>query len=226
MASAKSSGSLFSRLSAPTIAASIPFLLWARDNIAGLVRVQGPSMEPTLLEGDIVLVRKADAGLLPGLVSSLLFGEKNFDYPDAPEPTYSRLYDRPPHVRRGQVVVIKSVDTAFPDEWHIKRVWGTPGTWVQVENGRLQRPSSARERQVYRKLKGVPPYSLYVGGDNEDLSRDSRQYGPISQNLLVGIAEYIVWPPSRMRRISSNLSSERSVPTGILDEKGQFKSEQ
>ena len=215
--------SLFSRLTAPTIAASLPLVIWARDNIAGLVRVKGPSMEPTLQEGDVVWVRKADGGLLPRFFRSLVFGsDRDDDDDDAmihpsqqqqmmahqPEETsMARLYQRPPQVQRGQVVVLKSVDTAFPDEWHIKRVWGTPGTWVKVENGAL-----AGDRRAYRKLQAVPSYSLYVGGDNEYCSRDSRQYGPVSQNLLVGVAEYVVWPPSRIQKVRADILSDHSVP--------------
>ena len=122
------------------------------------------------------------------------------------EPSMARLYERPPQVRRGQVVVLKSVDTAFPDEWQIKRVWGTPGTWVKVEKGK------SVDRRFYRKLQAVPSYSLYVGGDNEDCSRDSRQYGPVSLNLLVGVADYVVWPPSRIQKIRSDVLSDHSVP--------------
>jgi signal peptidase I len=184
-------------------------------------------MEPTLQQGDIVIVRKADGGLFPRLLSSWILGSGHKEDeaevvlplpPHQPTINFARLYHRPPQVHRGQVIVLKSIDTAFPDEWHIKRVWGTPGTWVQVDsNGRLAIPTAptttaTRPRrhpnEVYtprRKLKAIPSYSVYVGGDNAQLSRDSRQYGPVSQNLIVGIAEYIVWPPHRIRKLSSEL---------------------
>ena len=212
------------------MAASLPLVIWARDNIVSLVRVQGPSMEPTLRQGDVVCVRKADGGLLPRLVKSLIFGDEQEEQTEqvmmaggsspSTEPSFARLYDRPPAVQRGQIIVLKSVDTAFPDEWHAKRVWGIPGTWVQVENGRIVQPNHGNEgagggggeRQLYRKLQGVPTHTVYVGGDNEDCSRDSRQYGPVSQNLIVGVAEYILWPPRRMQKIRSSTSPSRSVP--------------
>lgn len=245
--SSAATSSLFSRLSVPTLAASLPLIIWARDNICGLVRVQGPSMEPTLQQGDVVLVRKADAGVLPRLVRSIFVGDNDdSDRMDDPlikkrqmavvggshhnglvEPNnFARLYDRPPMLQRGQVVVIKSVDTAFPEEWNIKRVWGTPGTWVQIENGRRTDPfasdedddnnngTTRKKRKVYRRLQGVPPHTLYIGGDNEDCSRDSRNYGTVSQNLIVGVAEYVVWPPWRVRKIATQVSAKRSVPSG------------
>lgn len=226
-----SSSSFFSRhLSAPTLAASVPLVLWARDNIVGLVRVQGPSMEPALRQGDVVCVRKADGGLLPRLVTSLVFGDDNDHDDELPsvavdtrvaEPSFARLYDRPPAVRRGQVIVLKSVDTAFPEEWHVKRVWGVPGTWVQVNRGRFTQPTaSGSERHRYRRLQGVPSHTVYVGGDNEDCSRDSRHYGPVSQNLIVGVAEYVVWPPWRMQKIRTSASPSRSVPIQNGEEGG------
>jgi hypothetical protein len=48
----------------------------------------------------------------------------------------------------------------------------------------------------------VPPYSLWVEGDNVNNSLDSNNYhGPVSKKLLMGIAEYVVWPPTRMGKL-------------------------
>ena len=60
----------------------------------------------------------------------------------------------------------------------------------------------------------VPPYSLWVEGDNDQNSHDSRNkdHGAISKKLLVGIAEYVVWPPTRMKRLGGGSSDdEKSI---------------
>ena len=62
--------------------------------------------------------------------------------------------------------------------------------------------------------RAVPPYSLWVEGDNSRVSIDSRyrDHGPISKKLLVGIAEYRIWPPWRIGK----LENSEDVTTGPL----------
>ena len=57
----------------------------------------------------------------------------------------------------------------------------------------------------------IPPYSLWVEGDNHKVqSYDSRpspthqSHGPISKKLVVGIAEFVVWPPTRIGWVENN----------------------
>ena len=72
----------------------------------------------------------------------------------------------------------------------------------------------------------VPPYSLWVEGDNVRASYDSNDHGPISKKLLVGVAEYIVWPPSRIGKIhnhvseTNNSTTTTTVTTSTNDSKG------
>ena len=57
----------------------------------------------------------------------------------------------------------------------------------------------------------VPPYSLWVEGDNMQNSYDSRNknHGPVSKKLLVGIAEFVLWPPTRFGT-SESLTGSRN----------------
>lgn len=45
------------------------------------------------------------------------------------------------------------------------------------------------------------PDELFVLGDNAADSRDSRAWGPVAQERVLGRAELVVWPPSRMGRV-------------------------
>ncbi len=38
-------------------------------------------------------------------------------------------------------------------------------------------------------------------GDNRGDSADSRVFGPIKKNLIIGRAFLLVWPPSRIRTL-------------------------
>ena len=56
----------------------------------------------------------------------------------------------------------------------------------------------------------VPPYCIWVEGDNPTNSRDSRSkdHGPVTKKLLVGIAEYRVWPPWRMGKLDNKKQTQ------------------
>lgn len=54
----------------------------------------------------------------------------------------------------------------------------------------------------------VAPYSIWVEGDNpSDSSRDdSKQHGrSVTKHLLVGVAERVVWPPTRWQILSNEM---------------------
>ena len=171
-------------------------------------------MEPTLRQGDIVLVRKSDLGVIPETIRGIVVGDDSSDGSGSDRfrlqmyearngigehAPVSRVYDNPPVALNGHVIVYKNPEQGIPSELCVKRAIGVGGQLVRPRTG------SGRMQQV-------PPYSLFLEGDNHTNSRDSRHIGPISKGLLVGIAEYVLWPPTRMGRI------ERNTPS---DEKGR-----
>ena len=124
-----------------------------------------------------------------------------------------RTYLSPPMVHQlGTVVVFRAPDARkHPTrEWRVRRVVALGGQVV------FSRTSEKNDEGYGNMFERVPPYSLWVEGDNcnyqesnddgknkDDQSSggirsiDSRTWGPVSKNCLIGIAERIVWPPSR-----------------------------
>jgi len=49
---------------------------------------------------------------------------------------------------------------------------------------------------------------VWVEGDNHTNSSDSRDHGPVNQKLVMGVAEYVLWPPSRMGKLQTQVIDE------------------
>eukprot|EP00347_Sterkiella_histriomuscorum_P017185 403350345 len=56
-----------------------------------------------------------------------------------------------------------------------------------------------REQKFQKVL--VPPNHIWVEGDNKQNSRDSRTYGPVSLNQVIGIARFKLWPFNQIGRL-------------------------
>lgn len=116
-------------------------------------------------------------------------------------------------VGRGDVIVFRYPLNTKKD--FIKRVIGLPGDTVRIENKRvyvnneiLSEPYvihtdtrlAGYPRDQYGPVK-VPPDSLFVMGDNRDFSADSRYWGFVPEQNLIGEAFVIYWPVWRIRLV-------------------------
>jgi signal peptidase I len=141
-------------------------------SVAQAFQVEQYSMEPTLLPHDRVLVNK-------------------FLY---------RL--RPP--QRGDIIVLRY--PRDPTRNYIKRIVGLPGDTLELRGGRLLINGMPVEEQYLNGTptgdygpEQVPSDSLFVLGDNRNNSEDSRAFGFLKRDLVVGEAVLIYWPPGRVR---------------------------
>ncbi len=101
--------------------------------------------------------------------------------------------------RRGDVVVLR--DPSGTDELLIKRVVGLPGERIAITNGRvsvdgivLNEPYLDQDTESGNRSWVVPPLHIFVMGDNRGASRDSRTFGPVPIDGLVGRAIFRYWP--------------------------------
>jgi signal peptidase I len=116
-------------------------------------------------------------------------------------------------VHRGDIVVFRRPPLEqAPYADLVKRVIGLPGDTVSAFDGRVYidgtplnepwlprplpttSPSPLPDGFSLNRPFTVPAGQYYVMGDNRTDSEDSRYFGPISGNLIVGKLVFVVWP--------------------------------
>jgi signal peptidase I len=116
---------------------------------------------------------------------------------------------------RWDVVVFKHPEN--PGMMYLMRLVGLPGERIEIRDGaawvnggRLDPPTRLGPIRYVsgQDAPGVeaPPFEVTLGpdeylmlGDNSTRSADSRHFGPVKRNLIVGVADLIYWPPARWR---------------------------
>ncbi len=151
-------------------------------------RVEGSSMVPTLAEGEYLLVNKMVYWQVP-----LLGGDDGY-------------LVHPPQT--GEVVIFR-----FPEEPtrnFVKRVIGVPGDTVEIDEGTVYLNGQAlNEPYVTFFDRGsmdpfeVPPDSYFVLGDNRGASDDSRSWGVVPEENVIGRSWVTYWPPAHLERLFS-----------------------
>jgi signal peptidase I len=105
------------------------------------------------------------------------------------------------HPRRGDIVVFPS-----PQDRRrvlIKRIVGLPGEEVAIVSGQVYINGVALDEPYILKANAngswgprvLGPNEYLVLGDNRDNSNDSRSFGPISEEDIIGKAWFSLWPP-------------------------------
>jgi signal peptidase I len=106
-------------------------------------------------------------------------------------------------VQRGDIVVLRY--PLDPSLDYIKRVIGLPGDLVCIHagcvsvNGEvLVEPYIAEADPRGDASVRVEPEHYYVMGDNRPHSSDSREFGQVPRENLVGKVDLCIWPPGRV----------------------------
>ncbi|MGB0756995.1 MAG: signal peptidase I [Patescibacteria group bacterium] len=113
---------------------------------------------------------------------------------------------------RGEVVVFRYPKN--PRQYYIKRIVGLPGETVSIEDGLVyliddtgnkQQLDEAEYLDEELKTQGynysqvtLQDNEYYVMGDNRNASYDSRQFGPLEEDFIVGRAMVRVLPLDRI----------------------------
>ncbi len=101
-------------------------------------------------------------------------------------------------LKRGDVIIFRAKDN--PDSLRIKRVIGLPGEKVIISNGKVlindsilneSYPASNTKTQPGDAIKEeqaltIPANQFFVLGDNRDQSKDSRLWGTLPKENIIG----------------------------------------
>lgn len=169
-------------------------IYWTVTLVVYNFRVLGSSMEPSLHDGQYLLVNKA-------IYFSLDTGELKRWFPifDWGEPRVNYLFSPP---RRGDIVIFQPPNGSSAP--YIKRVIALPGETVEIRGGAiyvdgwpLEEPY-AKERPAYTVgAQVVPPNYYFVLGDNRNNSSDSHIWGMVPYQNIVGKTWLAYWPPDQ-----------------------------
>jgi signal peptidase I len=148
------------------------FLFIGINAVSSRIRVESISMQPTLYAGNFVLVNKLAYRLgKPGRGDVIVFR-----YPPDPE----------------QVP-------------YIKRIVGLPGDHIHIADGKvyINNELYIETYLVVSTVHGgdwtIPDGSLFVMGDNRNNSSDSRSWGMVPMENVIGKALLIYWPPEKWK---------------------------
>lgn len=133
--------------------------------------VNGASMDPTLHNGDYLIIDEI-----------------------------SYQFQEP---ARGEVIVFRY--PGDPSKFYIKRILGLPGESIEIRNNKVVIISDQDNQKVINEpyIQGITaPDGLwrlldneyFVVGDNRMYSSDSRMWGPLKENFIIGRALLRLWP--------------------------------
>lgn len=154
-------------------------------------RVEGESMAPTLKDGEFLLV------------NSIVYSEINLEkfgdwvpFWDPAPPDVRQVFHGP---ERGDIVILHPRQRGDRDL--VKRVIGIPGDRLEIRDGVVivnGRPLI--EPYVKEPWRGqldpivIETDMYFVMGDNRNNSLDSRSFGPVDEDDIVGKAMASWWP--------------------------------
>jgi signal peptidase I len=136
--------------------------------------VKGQSMEPSFDDGQYLIIDEISY---------------RFDSPE-----------------RGEVVIFRYPND--PSQYYIKRIIGLPKETIEIIGGgvivyNVENPSGFVLKESYllegEKTSGTMKVELGAGeyfvlGDNRAASSDSRRWGPLSENFIIGKVWVRAWP--------------------------------
>jgi signal peptidase I len=163
-------------------------------------RIPSPSMVPTLEVGQRVLVNRIGTH----------FGDpERGDVVVFKPPTGADTHQCGDPNKTNQQPCGKPTSKKSENNF-IKRVIGLPGDTIKIENNRaivngkpidepyINKGTSCDNYCNLEEPITVPPDHFFMMGDNRGESDDSRVWGPVPKDWIIGDAFFTYWPPNRI----------------------------
>ena len=180
------------------VIAALGFALLIQAFIVKPYKIPSPSMVPTLDEGQRILVNR--------------IGERFGD----PQNGQIIVFNPPSGAGDGGTTCatphaddeacIKPTDGKLKQAF-VKRVVGEPGDKIQITGGHVIRNGKPVDEPYAQSCEGascnIEPFTVPAGhyfmmGDNRGNSDDSRFWGPLPRENVIGRAFATYWPPKRI----------------------------
>ena len=169
-----------------------------------------PSMMPTLVENQLVIINKTAYGRI-SRDDSFTFGfmPLNATVSLTPFSIFDNMTDDNQvyffsEPSRGDIIVFHSPPN--PDRDFIKRIIGLPGETIEIHRGKVIINNQLLNEPYVEHLSKdslpptkIKPDSFFVMGDNRPRSEDSRVWGAIPLESIVGKLWVRYWPPNLIK---------------------------
>ncbi len=165
-------------------------------------QIPSPSMEPTLVPGERVLVNR---------LSYTLGGDPSVgDVVVFHPPTGADGNGRECAVEPGPDQACSENTGEQSEQNFIKRIVAGPGDTLAIEDGHPVVNGVKKTDEPYIRACGggsdcnledpieIPPDSYFMMGDNRGSSDDSRYWGPVPKDWIIGKAFFTYWPPKEI----------------------------
>jgi signal peptidase I len=186
------------------VAAALFFALTLQALAVKPYRIPSGSMEPTLKVGQRIIVNRFShrLGGDPKLGDvTVFYPPRGADTSDCGHTGEGPFYSGGPETRHACTTpTAKHSDTTF-----VKRVVGLPGDRIAVVDGHVIRngepvsepfASSCSAAECNLDPMTVPKGMYFLMGDNRGNSDDSRFWGPVPRDWIIGKAVVSYWPPN------------------------------
>lgn len=170
---------------------------------------------PNIIEDNLIKIIGfiAIAGIVIMTIRSLV-AEPHKVYRNSMEPNFhdgdylitSKISLRFSEPERGDVVILQN--PRYPDRVLIKRIIGLPGERIKIQDGQVYIDNQALSEQYLPgqtltlggtflpadEEMAIPENQYFVMGDNRAESSDSREWGFLKKDLIIGKAFLKFWP--------------------------------